>query len=491
MNLRSIFSYNSTGQNVYNIVKNLTLFIEKFVNKNLNIQNLLNELSQTLEIPKSVLEKRTNQILYRSYEFQKKKFNLKKSLISIFYDFLISLGVILLLLINTVIYKKKKLQRFDLVCDNICSETDLKRHELLSKNFDTTLLLGYKNLKLYYSNTKFINVRNEFFNFIAIDLSLKQRLNLFYLLLKSLLISLFKGFNLILIFKILVYDYIKYKKIYSQYSAKYYFNYKFYDTNPLQNYLFKKAGGEKTSCFQKNICTLSISCFIYVDIFFSLGKDQGKICNDLGGQIDSFQPVGSLFMEHGWFKQKKDLIKIPDVDILIIGINAPWPTGCINDDFHESYYNKFILWLKKLSEDFPTKKIYYKHHSYFKGDSKEKDILAKSNIKVIVDDNSINSTYGWAFKSKIIFSFASTMIVELLGNEKQAFFIDPGGINFQWFYGIKNLENYKIKTYNDLKRICLDENPKKNNFINENKSFHCLPSHNTSEIISNFLKNKK
>ena len=108
MNFRSIFSYNSTGQNVYDIVKNLTLFIEKFVNKNLNIQDLLNELSQTLEIPKSVLEKRTNQILYRSYEFQKKKFNLKKSLINIFYDFLISLGVILWLLINTVIYKKKK-----------------------------------------------------------------------------------------------------------------------------------------------------------------------------------------------------------------------------------------------------------------------------------------------------------------------------------------------------------------------------------------------
>ena len=39
------------------------------------------------------------------------------------------------------------------------------------------------------------------------------------------------------------------------------------------------------------------------------------------------------------------------------------------------------------------------------------------------------------------------MIVELLGNGKQAYFIDPGGINYQWFYGINDLEMYKIKTY--------------------------------------------
>ena len=72
---------------------------------------------------------------------------------------------------------------------------------------------------------------------------------------------------------------------------------------------------------------MSLSCFVYADIFFSLGQDQGKICNDLGGEIDVFKPVGSLFMESAWFKQKKDLESIPDIDILIIGIDKLWANG--------------------------------------------------------------------------------------------------------------------------------------------------------------------
>ena len=42
------------------------------------------------------------------------------------------------------------------------------------------------------------------------------------------------------------------------------------------------------------------------------------------------------------------------------------------------------------------------------------------------------------------------MIVELLGNNKEAYFIDPDGINKQWYYGIKYLEKYKIKSYEEL-----------------------------------------
>ena len=137
------------------------------------------------------------------------------------------------------------------------------------------------------------------------------------------------------------------------------------------------------------------------------------------------------------------------------GINAPWPMGCINSDFHNSYYKEFIPWIVKISNEFPSKKVFYKHHNYFKGDTRETELLNNSNLKVIVNDKSLNSTYGWAFRSKIIISFASTMIVELLGNGKQVYFIDPGGINYQWFYGINDLEMYKIKTYDPLKKLLL------------------------------------
>ena len=177
-------------------------------------------------------------------------------------------------------------------------------------------------------------------------------------------------------------------------------------------------------------------------------------------------------MESAWFKQKKDLERIPDIDILIIGINTPWPRGCINNDFHNSYYKEFIPWIVKISNEFPNKKIFYKHHNYFKGDTRETELLDNSNLKVIVNDKSLNSTYGWAFKSKIIISFASTMIVELIGNGKQAYFIDPGGINHQWFYGINNLE----KEYAGLEANLIaaidggGQNPRLGNLISKMKA---------------------
>ena len=296
-----------------------------------------------------------------------------------------------------------------------------------------------------------LNIKKQLLKFT--DFSFTKRIELIFFSIKIFLYSIFFRINLFQIFKVLIYDFVKYKKLYSEYRAKYYFNYRFYDTNALQNYLFSKAGGLRTSCFQKNICTLSLSCFVYSDIFFSLGKNQGKICNNLGGEIKSFKPVGSFFMEGKWYKQKKDFSKITNIDILIIGINAPWPRGCINDDFYNSYYKIFLPWIKKISIEFPDQKIVYKHHNNFPGDTRESKLLSGSNIEILVEDKSLNSSYALAFKSKVIISFGSTMIVELLGNNREAYFVDPNGINNQWYYGIKKLEKYKIKNYKTLKEI--------------------------------------
>ncbi len=487
MGLRSILQYRSNGQNVYEIVKNLTIFVKKFVSENFLFQKSLSDLSVILDIPKTVLENRSNQILFGLYQFDKKKFILKNNILFIFYDLVISLCLILFMVLNIFIPNKKKIKKFDLICENIGSDVDVKRHKFLSENFKSTLLLGYKNLECKYDNTKLINIKKELFNLVSINFSLKKTARLILFFIKIFYYSILNRYNFLSVFKHLIYDFIKYKKIYSKYSAKYHFNCKFYDTNPLHNYIFKKSGGLKTSCYQKNICSLTLSCFVYSDIFFSLGKDQGKICNDLGGEIDLFKPVGSFFMENAWFKQRKDLDRIPDIDILIIGINAPWPRGCINDDFHNSYYKKFIPWIVKISDEFPNKKIFYKHHSYFKGDARETKLLDNSNIKVIVNDKSLNSTYGWAFKSKIIISFASTMIVELIGNGKQAYFIDPGGINHQWFYGINDIQKYKINNYDSLKKIVTNS---KNIKTEQNENYFCISGQNTSKIISNFLKNE-
>ena len=488
MKLKAILTYTPDENDVFKIIKNLTLFIKKYVNENIMFQDMIKKISLTFDIPKSIIEKRSHQIIFRNYNIPKKKFVFKNNLFYICKDFLIVLGMSTFLLLNYFLKKKKKIEKFDLICDGLSSDIDIYRHKLLSSNFRSTLLLVNKKLNSNNENTKIINTNSEFFNFVSLDLSLEKRLCLILLLIKIFFLSIYNGFNFTSIFKFIVYDIIKYKKIYSQYSAKYYFNYKFYDTNPIQNFIFKKTGGIKTSCFQKSLCILPLSCFVYTDIFFSLGQNQGKICKDLGGEIELFEPVGSFFLESTWLKQKRDLKKIPDTDILIIGMNVPWLYSPSIEDFNTSYYKKFLPWIKKISEDFPTKKIYYKHHSNFSGDIREKNLLSNSNIKIIRDDMSINSTYAWAFKSKINLSFGSTMILELNGNGKEAYFIDPDGVNDQWYCGISNFEKYRIKTYEALKKIIENNNNQKNELNFENNEFLCIKSDNTSKNIANFLK---
>ena len=491
MKLKAILTYASDENDIFKIIKNLTLFIKNYVNENIMFQDMIKKIGLTLDIPKSIIEKRTYQIIFRNYNVEKRKFIFKNNLFYICKDFLIVLGMSTFLLLNYFLKKKKKIEKFDLICDGLSSDIDIYRHKLLSSNFLSTLLLVNKKLSSNNENTKIINTKSEFFNFVSLDLSLEKRLSLILLLIKIFFLSIYNGFNFTSIFKFIVYDIIKYKKIYSQYSAKYYFNYKFYDTNPIQNFLFKETGGIKTSCFQKSLCLLPLSCFVYSDIFFSLGKEQGKICNDLGGEIKLFKPVGSFFIESTWLKQRKDLEKIPDIDVLIIGMNVPWKYSMVDEDFKNSYYNKFIPWIKKISEDFPDKKIIYKHHSNFAGDTKEKNLLSKTNVKIIANDDSINSSYAWAFKSKINLSFGSTMILELNGNGKKAFFIDPDGLNQQWFHGIKDLEKYRVHNYETLKKIIENSNIEKSNSSSQYNSFHCLKSDNTSKVIADILKETK
>ena len=491
MKLKAILTYASDENDIFKIIKNLTLFIKNYVNENIMFQDMIKKIGLTLDIPKSIIEKRTYQIIFRNYNVEKRKFIFKNNLFYICKDFLIVLGMSTFLLLNYFLKKKKKIEKFDLICDGLSSDIDIYRHKLLSSNFLSTLLLVNKKLSSNNENTKIINTKSEFFNFVPLDLSLEKRLSLILLLIKIFFSSIYNGFNFTSIFKFIVYDIIKYKKIYSQYSAKYYFNYKFYDTNPIQNFLFKETGGIKTSCFQKSLCLLPLSCFVYTDIFFSLGKEQGKICNDLGGEIKLFKPVGSFFIESTWLKQRKDLEKIPDIDVLIIGMNVPWKYSMVDEDFKNSYYNKFIPWIKKISEDFPDKKIIYKHHSNFAGDTKEKNLLSKTNVKIIANDDSINSSYAWAFKSKINLSFGSTMILELNGNGKEAFFIDPSGLNQQWFHGIKDLEKYRVRNYETLKKIIENSNIEKSSSSSQYNSFHCLKSDNTSKVIADILKETK
>ena len=161
----------------------------------------------------------------------------------------------------------------------------------------------------------------------------------------------------------------------------------------------------KLHVFKKSLY-IALKLFCLLRYFFSLGKEQGKICNNLGGEIEQFKPVGSFFIESTWLKQKKDLEKIPDIDVLIIGLNVPWQYSPITEDFNTSYYKKiFTMGKKKSQKIFQQKKYITNITQIFSGDVREKNLLSGTNIKIIRDDMSINSTYAWALKSKINLSF--------------------------------------------------------------------------------------
>ena len=358
----------------------------------------------------------------------------------------------------------------------------------LVKNFNSACLItNFIPSKKINSEDYFVFKRLLIFNS---NLTNKEKIFFFFLCLKIFYYSIRFRENYASLYFELIYDIYKSNHIFSNIQAKYYLNYKFYDTSPIFNYFFKKNGGKIVACTQKNICLLSLSCFVFSDIMFTLGKKQGKICNQLGGEIKKFIPVGSLFMEAAWFKKKKDLKKIPTIDILIIGINTLNNNRHhITNDYKKSYYEAYLKWLHKLSKDFSNKKIVLKHHADYLKDPKEKKILEKlKNIQVVVNHKSINGTYGYLFKSKKILSFASTMIVEALGHRKEAFYLDPSGKGEQWFKDINFLNKYRIQKYSKLKALL----KKKNKKVRKDQSnFFCLKSSNTSKKISNLLKLEK
>ena len=78
MKLKAILTYATDQKDIFKIIKNLTLFIKKYVNENIMFQDMIKKISLTLDIPKSIIEKRTYQIIFRNYNVEKKKFIFKK-----------------------------------------------------------------------------------------------------------------------------------------------------------------------------------------------------------------------------------------------------------------------------------------------------------------------------------------------------------------------------------------------------------------------------
>ena len=97
----------------------------------------------------------------------------------------------------------------------------------------------------------------------------------------------------------------------------------------------------------------------------------------------------------------------------------------------------------------------YKTSWKFSHDPKEYEIVKNSNIKIHVTNKSINGSYAYAFKSKVLCSFGSTMIFELLGHNIPGFYVDPNYENQQFFELLPQSRKWRLNTYKNFEKEML------------------------------------
>lgn len=469
----------------FDIVNKSNSNITKIINKKY-FNHLIRDFSKILNTPSEIIKLEAKQILYRDKNYRHKSFYNFYNKRSCFKNIIFFLFFSIWNILTFFISKNEKQKKFDIIVEGVNSELEVGRFLKLSQYFKSCCIITKAKMLsekkvFYYNYSKFFVVNSKFY--------LNDRISVLIFFFRLLFYSIVKKENLFFIFLKIYYSYIKYNSIFQNSISDFLIEEKFYNTSFLKNFIFKKHGGKYTSCIQKNLIELSIGCYVTCDIFFSIGKDTALAIKKLEGSIKKIYPVGSLFMETDWFNKKKDLQNVDKSDILILGINVPSRINkfVINERIYSSYY-EFIEWLARFSKKFPEVKINIKHHGSQIGDLKEADLLKNSNIKVITKTKSINRSYSYVHKSKVICAFGSTMILECLGHDKKAFFLDPHYHGQQFYYQLTQSKKYRISKYKDFEKTMLRELKRKNNPRIHNKEYFCLKSDRVSKKIAYYLK---
>ena len=117
----------------------------------------------------------------------------------------------------------------------------------------------------------------------------------------------------------------------------------------------------------------------------------------------------------------------------------------------------------------PNYSILIKHHGNLNNNENEKIFFKDTNVKTQIKTKSVNASYGFLEKSKIAFSFGSTMILEGIGNENECFYLDPNLQTTCFFKGLNNLSKIRIKNYQEFrdKIVEVTNSKRKTNFIDE------------------------
>jgi hypothetical protein len=281
----------------------------------------------------------------------------------------------------------------------------------------------------------------------------------------------------------ILHSYFYHRSLFEVLKGKYCIIYQHYNSDAIKNYLFKQMGGIISAVIQKNILQFGNNSFYCdTDIFFALGEKTSERALKLGARIDNIVPVGSFFMEYHWFSRKEKLTEIK-WDILNFGGNAHRPkTYCDIYNSHNDDYLEHLLWMVRLAKEYPSLRVGFKHHSNYRFEPIEERAFLGSNVKLI--DKELDS-YQLAFQSKIIVSWASTMVHEMIGHGKPAFYLNPKGRNDQFvdrYDTTVSITKYEEFKRNILKILSEFGKLESHNAMGEK---YCLKSNNVSDTIKN------
>lgn len=443
----SIFNFEDQNLNENILEKNIKLSekIVKFINKE-KIQKQIKKISYLLKFPDKELSNFLSKKIF--FNICDRSTKLKFSLINRYFFYYLIQPIILIILKNRN-YQKKN---FKYIVDNIGSNLELS----LYKNLETQ---EGRSQIMYLSENKDLNYTNIIhYNFLNTGFNFSDLINYYKIFFYSLKLSLITKVNFIYLLLSFLKEFYFYKNFFYFHNSKYLLTHKHYDTSNIKNFFFKKNGGKTYATIQKNISTTNSNSFFYnANYNFSFSNRAGIPQNERFTNLKKNIPVGSFFMENLFLNKKNDkkslINQIEKYDVLYVAGNDLYPSSNYDTwNGHNQIYKEHLKWLKKASIEFPDIKFGFKHHPD-NNNNYEETIL--NNSKVIITNSKINS-YELAINSKLVVSFASTMIIELLTLGIKSFYLNPDFKNKQFLHDIKDFEKISIKNYLALKNCIIN-----------------------------------
>jgi hypothetical protein len=475
------FNFNRRGD-VYNSTLKVVDYISDYVEQE-KIQNLLKIYKECFNVPLDVSSQYLKSNIYSKVDYKKSKCFHSIGISSFIFSILKNVVFIGVIFLKRNI-KNEKVEKYDLMIDKIYSELDLSRFKKLIN------LYGKENVVA-------ISLSEHIFQFNNIKIVQKKKYNNYYLdfndfikiikfLFYSIYYSIILNENLLNNCASLINTYYYYNTLFKHIKSKNCIIFQHYETDSIKNYLFKKHGGIQSCSTQKNIHQLGLhSAFYDSDIFFALSNESAQRPIKFGARFRKIISCGSLFMENEFYSNKNKKEKM-NADIVIVGGNGFYDNGPF--DIYDSQYNDYLThleWINQLSIEKPNLKIVFKSHSNFELDNSiEKNVLKYGNVIIL---NPKIDSYQLCSKAKIIYSWASTMIVEMRTLNIPSFFLDPGHRNNQFNQSNELWEKMRISTYESL----LETTNKFIDYDTKNKHLmtdYCDISTDTSLIIYNNLK---